>query len=347
MSLREWFTGKSRARIEESGVTSQPGSVPDTSPASEQRPLWMTDGMRAVLIEGYDDLEVVGESFYQENLWSLVGGWSSGRIRQDAQAVLVAEHGNQYDSNAISVWIAGYKVGHLGREDAVRLRPGLQVLQRRHDKVIALAGQIVGGGSNEGRKGMLGVFLSYNSVEFGIQSQAVLVGRNPSPGNLRTGLSQAVATDEADDTYDLAWLSTLPGEPEQRLQHLRGLLRNESDLISRHYVFAELEATLYALRETSSTILEEYDAACREHDLEMDRIVPALVEKFGVVPLLATYRQAAIRHQKAKAIEQALWWAERGIALYQDNAAKSEMLLDLHKRAGTYRARLDRSARGA
>jgi hypothetical protein len=245
------------------------------------------------------------------------------------------------------VWISGCKVGHLGREDAARLRPGLLMLQRRFGQAIALAGQIVGGGSNEGRKGMLGVFLSYNSAEFGIQSQALDVGRSPSPASLRTGLSQAVATDEADDTYDLAWLSTLPGEPEQRLHRLRGLLRSESDLISRHYVFAELESTLYGLREASPTMLEEYDATCREHDSEMDQIVPALVEKFGVVPLLVTYRQAAIRHQKAKDVVQALWWAERGIALYQDNPAKSEMLLDLHKRAGTYRARLERLAGGA
>jgi hypothetical protein len=304
----------------------------------------MTDGMRATVIDGYDDLEVVGESFYQDNLWSVVGGWSGDRVRQAAQAVLVAEHDNQYDPNAVSVWISGYKVGHLGRQDAVRLRPGLTTLQQRFGQAVALTGQIVGGGSNEGRKGMLGVFLNYDSTEFGIQSQSSGAGRHSSSASVRTGLSQAMATDEADDTYDLAWLSTLPGEPQQRLRHLRELLRRESDLISRHYAFAELESTLYGLRESSPPVLEEYDVVCRDHDSEMDRIVPALVGKFSVVPLLATYRQAAIRHQKAKDFVQALWWAERGIALYQDNPAKSEMLLDLHKRAGTYRTKLDRSA---
>lgn len=42
----------------------------------------------------------------------------------------------------------------------------------------------------------------------------------------------------------------------------------------------------------------------------------AFMAKWGQVPVLETYRQMAIRQQKAKNFEQALWWAERGIALY-------------------------------
>ena len=34
----------------------------------------MVDGASAILVEGREDLEVVGESHYQENLWRLVGG---------------------------------------------------------------------------------------------------------------------------------------------------------------------------------------------------------------------------------------------------------------------------------
>src|SRR5216684_3546277 len=33
----------------------------------DQRPAWMRDGMRAVIVEGDEDLEVVGESHYQDN----------------------------------------------------------------------------------------------------------------------------------------------------------------------------------------------------------------------------------------------------------------------------------------
>ena len=36
---------------------------------SEQRPSWMRDGMDVQLYEGREDLEVVGEASYQDNLW--------------------------------------------------------------------------------------------------------------------------------------------------------------------------------------------------------------------------------------------------------------------------------------
>lgn len=319
-------------------------AIPDTSPSSERRPAWMMDGMQVTLVEGREDLQVVGESFYQDSLWELVGGWTGGRVRQEVCALLVAEHDNKHDVNAISVWISGRKVGHLGREDAVRLRPGLLTLQRKHNRAIALAGQIVGGGADDGRTGMLGVFLDYDPTEFGVS--APRAARSASSGGVRTGLSQAMDTDEADDTYDLGWLSTLSGEPSKRLRQLRDLLQRDTDVVSRHYLFAELESTLYGLRDAIPTALAEYDSACHDHDAEMETIVPALVDKFGVVPLLETYRQAAIRHQKAQNFAQALWWAERGIALYRDNPAKSEMLVDLHKRAGTCRAKLERLAGG-
>jgi hypothetical protein len=40
----------------------------------EQRPAWMCDGMEVQLYEGREDLEVVGEASYQDNLWRVVGG---------------------------------------------------------------------------------------------------------------------------------------------------------------------------------------------------------------------------------------------------------------------------------
>jgi predicted Zn-ribbon and HTH transcriptional regulator len=101
------------------------------------------------------------------------------------------------------------------------------------------------------------------------------------------------------------------------------------------------EDTLYKCRLAFTDAIAEYDSVCRQHDSEMDVIRPALAAKFGVVPLLDTYRQAAIRHQKAKNLREALWWAERGIALYGDIPAKPEMLFDLNKRATAYRAKLD------
>ncbi|HYV32007.1 MAG TPA: hypothetical protein VEO53_13000 [Candidatus Binatia bacterium] len=58
------------------------------------------------------------------------------------------------------------------------------------------------------------------------------------------------------------------------------------------------------------------------------------------MPLLETYRQMAIREQKAKHYEQALWWAERGITIYSDDCARPEAVEDLRQRAATYKAKL-------
>ena len=55
-------------------------------------------------------------------------------------------------------------------------------------------------------------------------------------------------------------------------------------------------------------------------------------KKFGVVPVIEMYRQAAIRAQKAKAWDEARAWAQRGIEVYADHAARSEVVDDLHKR---------------
>src|SRR5216684_2057199 len=53
-----------------------------------------------------------------------------------------------------------------------------------------------------------------------------------------------------------------------------------------------------------------------------------------------TYRQMAIRQQKAKNFEQALWWADRGLALYGESAARPEAVEDLRQRSATYRSKL-------
>jgi hypothetical protein len=105
-------------------------------------------------------------------------------------------------------------------------------------------------------------------------------------------------------------------------------------------MYTHLEALLYRSRDAFTSGLEEYDEACRRHDSEMDTIRMALMAKWGQVPWLETYRQMAIRQQKAKNFEQALWWVERGIAVYEKDAARPEAVEDLQKRAAAYRAKL-------
>jgi hypothetical protein len=175
----------------------------------EQRPSWMRDGMEVQLCEGREDLEVVGEASYQDNLWRIVGGRRApaGRVREEVYAVLAAEPDNPYDANAVAVWIHGLKVGYLSREDAERYRPGLLALEQEHGRSIALAGVIAGGGMRADGPGRLGVFLEHDPADFGLRPMPM---SPPSGSRMRTGLSDALATDDADDAYDLSWMSGLP-----------------------------------------------------------------------------------------------------------------------------------------
>lgn len=110
------------------------------------------------------------------------------------------------------------------------------------------------------------------------------------------------------------------------------MLETDSDPIDRHYLMSELEKRLYRCRDAFSSALEDFDAACRQHDLEMVAIRPALFEKFGKIPLIDTYRQAAVRCQKARDWEAMRDWTERGIKVYGDQAARQDAVEDLHKR---------------
>jgi hypothetical protein len=139
-----------------------------TASYQDERPGWMHNGTRVVLLDGDESLEVVGESFHQENLWLLAGATPGERVEVDIAAVLVPEPDNPYDHDAVGVWIDGLKVGHLSRHDASDYQPGLLILQERHGAPIALPGVIVGGGSGGNRKGLLGVFLRHDPADFGL-----------------------------------------------------------------------------------------------------------------------------------------------------------------------------------
>lgn len=141
---------------------------------------------------------------------------------------------------------------------------------------------------------------------------------------MRTGLSDALATDDADDAYDLSWMSDLPPDDLRAIKLLRQLLERETDVIDRHYMHAHLQILLYRSRDVFASALDEYDQACRQHDAEMDSIRVAFMAKWGRVPVLELYRQMAIRQQKAKNLDQALWWAERGLTIYGTDCARAE-----------------------
>ncbi len=298
----------------------------------------MRNGAQVALLDGGEDLEVVGESYYQPNLWRLAGAHpGKERVREDIYAVLVGEDDNPYDPDAVAVWINGLKVGHLSRENAQRYRPGLLAQQEAQGMPIALAGVITGGGIRGDGLGKLGVFLRHDPQDFGLPRRPL---PPPPESRMRTGLSDASATDAADESYDLAWTSDLPNDDIRAIPYLRKLLAQEKDILDRHFMYAQLETILYRCRSAFASALGEYDEACRQHDAEMDGIRQACLAKWGKVPLLETYQQMAIRQQKAHNYSQALWWAERGIALYGNDCARPEAVEDLRGRAAKYQAKL-------
>lgn len=322
------------------------GATSRHPPAQGSTPVEAVPTVASVLLGGRHDLEVVGESNYQDTLWRVAGGRTTERVRVETQAMLVREPDNPHDPNAISVRIGGSTVGYLCRNDARSYLPGLLELEARHGARISLTGVVVGGGIRQDGPGMLGIWLAHDPADFDVD-EVVAPPVFGLAGAMRTGLTEALVTDAADDSYDLSWLRRLPSDTAPAIRELRRLLRHDPDPIDRHFMFCELEDRLYRSRDAFALALTEYDDTCIRHDTEMDGIRDALLTKFGVVPVLETYRQMAIRQQKVKDWRQAMRWAERGLALYGEQAARQESVDDLRNRLIAYRTKLTAPARPA
>jgi hypothetical protein len=294
------------------------------------------DDATAKLYHGKETLEVVGESFHQDVLWNLVGGRTAEHVRCRIRAELRPEPDNPVDSNAVMVIIDGEQVGHLSRDDAAAYLPGLRQLLA--GGAVELLGVIVGGGRRPDGLGRLGVFLDHDPQDFHLPRTG------DRAAGFRTGFSEAAATDLADDSYDLSWYQQLYEDDAMAITQLRRMLEDERDPIDRHYMMSALEKRLYKSREFVASALDEFDAACRDHHAEMVTIRAALLAKFGVVPLIETYRQAAIRCQKAKDWATMREWAERGISIYGENAGRPDAVEDLHTRLAYAVAKIEGSA---
>jgi hypothetical protein len=320
------------------------------APEPETRSPAPTTTVSAHLFGGGDDLEIVGEASYQGALWTLCGGSRGNRIRHKIIAVLVPEPGNPYDPNAISVHIDGNLVGYLARDVAVSYLPGLHSLMARCGGHVALEGVIVGGGYYDDGPGRLGVWLDHEPRDFGVapSKSAGGAGQAIRPANvtgaMRTGFSEAWLTDVGDDSYDLSWFNDLPEADRPAIAVLGELLSTDPDPIDRHFQFAELETRLYRSRDLYDAALQEFDVACQRHDAEMETIREAFMAKWGKVPLLETYRQMAIRQQKQRDWNACVWWAERGLALYANDAAREDAVEDLLKRRNRALSKLETQA---
>ena len=84
-----------------------------------------TDTMQVANITngpGTYDVDVVGESHYQQALESICGGRTEDSQRLEVEAYLVPEADNPHDSEAVRIEIQDQTVGHLDRETARSFR---------------------------------------------------------------------------------------------------------------------------------------------------------------------------------------------------------------------------------
>lgn len=265
--------------------------------------------MEVTFFAGGSSIEVVGESFYQDNLRRVVA-----KLGREVPAVLTPEPNNKYDRNAVGVFVGGLKVGHLGKGDAAVYQQPLLQLMRTEGKPIAVQGRIKGG--DPGRP-TLGIWLYLDPSDFGIAPR-----RGSTSGSVSTGASDGGS----------AWLSRLPEDRIRAIAELRKLLSRETDACQRHYMFNTLEDHLYASREAFTSALAEFEDACVAHHSEIATIRAALEKEFGGIPMLPTYRQMSIMKQKAGLHAEALRWAELGLAVYGDQALQEDSVADLKKR---------------
>lgn len=90
------------------------------------------------------DLEIVGESFYQDNLTAVAGPKAEKGVRFKCRAQLVCDRNNPKDKYAVSVHINGLVVGHLSKTDAREWRKTLKEEGAALEEVTVSA-VIVGG----------------------------------------------------------------------------------------------------------------------------------------------------------------------------------------------------------
>lgn len=130
----------------------------------------------AVAIAGPGDFEwdVVGESNYQAALHKICGGKRSEGVEFETRAMLVFEHDNPKNPNAVAVYIDGLQVGYLPDEDADSFRDAVNAADLR-SRFYSVAAMIVGGWDRGGgNEGMFGVKLDLpvEDAEFELKATA-------------------------------------------------------------------------------------------------------------------------------------------------------------------------------
>jgi hypothetical protein len=98
--------------------------------------------------DGGFGFEVVGEAHCQEALEDICGGRTESGVEHECVALLVHDNGNEYDANAVAIFVGGLRVGYLPRTVAKRYRESMCSLNPRRAAVGCRA--IIRGGWDRG-----------------------------------------------------------------------------------------------------------------------------------------------------------------------------------------------------
>lgn len=102
--------------------------------------------------EDFREFEIVGESFYAQNLFQLTGG-KPGKNAGWFSGFLLCEPSNQFDRNAVAVYLIdtsnsryeALQVGYLPKDVAATVNRIIMSRLVNHGEVVPLLGKIFGG----------------------------------------------------------------------------------------------------------------------------------------------------------------------------------------------------------
>lgn len=114
--------------------------------------------LRAIELPDGETVAIVGEASYQPAIAKACGSTRWEDVHCDITAAVVPEPGNQYDANAVAIFIGGEKVGYLSRGDALDYQPAFNALRAAGYDAGVCRGCIAGRGPGSETKN-LGVFL--------------------------------------------------------------------------------------------------------------------------------------------------------------------------------------------
>jgi len=121
--------------------------------------------------DGTFSFNIVGESYHQQELYEIAGGYDPDGLQFDCHAILLPEPDNPYDRYAVKVLIDDIEVGHLSRDKARQW--STEIFVPGGIRGIAAYAKIVGGYDLEdGTPAMIGVKLD---ISFPMMAVAAVV----------------------------------------------------------------------------------------------------------------------------------------------------------------------------